>query len=187
MPECGGRSDCESWGAPGGKGAGRAFPGPPLVPTAGGRGPQPAEHPAPAGQLLELAETSQLSPLCSWAFGWEAAEEPSRRGSIERGTDPRSETTSSPNLTRALFANAARRLAAAGPAQEFRPPGPPDPSLSPGSSPPAQHGPAPANALTSGGPLSPRLLTPSCRWGGREQTPPPSSGRTRPKGLPLLI
>lgn len=41
MPECGGGRDRESWGAPGGKGAGRAFPGPPLVPTAGGRGPQP--------------------------------------------------------------------------------------------------------------------------------------------------
>lgn len=41
MPECGGGRDCESWGAPGEKGAGRAFPRPPLVPTAGGRGPQP--------------------------------------------------------------------------------------------------------------------------------------------------
>lgn len=36
-----GGGDRESWGAPGEEGAGRAFPGPPLVPTAGGRGLQP--------------------------------------------------------------------------------------------------------------------------------------------------
>lgn len=90
----------ESWGAPGQEEAGRAFAGALLVCEAYGRGLQPGLS-TPSPPPLPTSRKTwifKLFPLYSWDCRVEVAKEPLRSGIIKEGTNPPSQTTSSPNL-----------------------------------------------------------------------------------------